>query len=218
MDGARPHALSDAQLDRELEAALGVEPSPEFLARVRTHIASESRTPGESGFTRMLRSQVFVESGFSRILKQAVEPMWAVGIVGIVLAVLVPHMMRDEARRPRSAAVSVAESPRTTEAGLPATPELVPQTAIPSRRPAPRAEAVWGRTVPLQLSPVLFAEDDPKLFLMFVAAVADGRVPEEAVQRSEDSGEIEGLSIEPLAIAPLPSLARTVREGENQWE
>ena len=41
MDGKRPDALSDAVLDRELDAALGVEPSPEFLARVRTRLASE---------------------------------------------------------------------------------------------------------------------------------------------------------------------------------
>ena len=42
MDGTGPqHPLSDSQLDRELESALGIEPSPEFLARVRTRIAAE---------------------------------------------------------------------------------------------------------------------------------------------------------------------------------
>jgi hypothetical protein len=40
MDHRSHGPITDAALDRELESALGVDPSPEFLARVRTHIAS----------------------------------------------------------------------------------------------------------------------------------------------------------------------------------
>jgi hypothetical protein len=40
--------LTDATLEQEIEHALAVEPSPEFLARVRTHIASVPRTSGWS--------------------------------------------------------------------------------------------------------------------------------------------------------------------------
>jgi hypothetical protein len=218
MDGTRPGALTDAQLDRELEAALGVEASPEFLARVRTRVAGESQPLVESGFSRMLRPQAFVESGFSRILQRSVEPLWAVGIVGIVLAFVLPQMQRDEVGRPRPAAIRIAESPRTIEAEPPAQRVTAPQATGWSTPPAPRAEARWGRTVPLQLSPVLFAEDDQRVFAMFIEAVSAGQVPEEAVHRPEEPGEMEALTIEPLVIAPLPSLARTVREGEDQWE
>lgn len=218
MDGARPDTLNDAQLDRELEAALGIEPSPEFLARVRTRVASEPQPLVKFGFSLMPRAQAFVESGFSRILQRSVEPLWAVGIVGIVLAVVVPQMLRDEGSPPRPAASRIAESPRTIEAVPAAQPEPVPQTTSRSTQPAPRAEAEWGRTVPLQLSPVLFAEDDQRVFAMFMEAVTAGRVPEEAVHRPEERGAMEGLSIEPLTIAPLPSLARSVREGDSQWE
>ena len=108
MDGAKPDVLSDAQLDRELEAALGVDPSPEFLARVRTCIASE---PEPAVWRRG------VVSAFRRT---SVEPMWAAGIVGIVLAIVVPQVMRDEARRPGQVAITVAESPRTIEEAPPA--------------------------------------------------------------------------------------------------
>lgn len=38
MDGRRHDPLTDAALDRELDAALNVEPSPEFVARVRTRV------------------------------------------------------------------------------------------------------------------------------------------------------------------------------------
>jgi hypothetical protein len=64
----------------------------------------------------------------------------------------------------------------------------------------------------------MIPQNDNKVFSMLNEAVSAGRVPEEAVHRPEEPGEMEGLSIEPLVIAPLPSLARTVREGEDQWE
>ena len=41
MDPQRSGALIDSEIDRALAAALAVEPSAEFLARVRTRIASE---------------------------------------------------------------------------------------------------------------------------------------------------------------------------------
>ena len=216
MDGTRPGALSDAQLDRELDATLGVEPSPEFLARVRSRIAVEPepsrwRIAGvASGFSRR-----GVASGFSRMLQWSVEPLWAVAIVGIVLAIVIPRVMRDErvpVRRVAAAEVLPAA------ADIPAAPEPPPISLRPLARPGPLVEEEWGRTVPLRLSPVLFADDDPKVFAMFVEAVGTGRVPEEAVRRPEERGAMEGLTIEPLEIAPLPSFARTAREGEDQWE
>ena len=39
MDAGRP--LTDSALDREIQAALAVHPSPEFLARVRQRVAAE---------------------------------------------------------------------------------------------------------------------------------------------------------------------------------
>src|SRR5688500_2062434 len=46
MDGRRPaDPLSDDLLDRELEAALNPEPSPGFVARVRTRVAREEVAP-----------------------------------------------------------------------------------------------------------------------------------------------------------------------------
>jgi hypothetical protein len=42
MDAERSgQAMTDTAIDREIQAALSVEPSPEFLARVRTRIATE---------------------------------------------------------------------------------------------------------------------------------------------------------------------------------
>ncbi len=80
MDGTRPDALTDTQLDQELEAALGVEPSPEFVARVRTRIAGEPEpSPWRLAFV---------------FRRTSLEPMAALAIVGIVLAVVVTQMLR----------------------------------------------------------------------------------------------------------------------------
>ncbi len=46
MDGYKHQELSDETLEREIEAALGVEPSPEFLPRVRARIANERMQDG----------------------------------------------------------------------------------------------------------------------------------------------------------------------------
>jgi hypothetical protein len=46
MDGRRPdERLTERSLEREIEAALDVDPSPEFVARVRTRVAQEPPAP-----------------------------------------------------------------------------------------------------------------------------------------------------------------------------
>ena len=45
MDG-KHEGLSDEALAREIEAALGIDPSPEFLPRVRARIANERMQEG----------------------------------------------------------------------------------------------------------------------------------------------------------------------------
>jgi hypothetical protein len=100
--GLRPTAQdADSQLDRELEAALGIEPSPEFLARARMRVASEQP----------------VESGFSRIRHIVFEPLWAMGIVGIVVALVVPNLFQ-----PTPSGTQMANSARPrVDTPLPAT-------------------------------------------------------------------------------------------------
>ena len=194
-------ALRDSQLDREIESAVGIEPSPEFLARVRTRIASEPER--------------LVESGFSRICRLSFEPLAGVAIAGIVLAVVVPQFMRDETARPQLMPSPVANI---------SAPPVHPVTAAPQltvARPPRQLSAVVDvaeapRTLPLQLSPVLFAEEDRVAFAWFVTAVADGTVPEEVV-RSLGEEEMTSLAIAPLVIDPLPPLARVERQGEGQW-
>jgi hypothetical protein len=201
MDGTEKRPMTESQLDRDLETALGIEPSPEFLARVRTRVAAE---PEPSRW------------------RLSFEPMWGVALVGIILAMIVPHVMRSgiEQQEPTGHFSGVATVAPTTEqnAATAVVPQIVAhsQTGRPIRTPAP-VESI--RTVPLQLSPVLISEDERSAFEFFVAAVNQGRVPEKAVERAPSApGEVPALAIEPLAIAPLPSLARVTEEGEGRWE
>jgi hypothetical protein len=201
MDGTEKRPMTELQLDRDLETALGIEPSPEFLARVRTRVAAE---PGPSRW------------------RLSFEPMWGVALVGIVLAVIVPQVMRPDVK-PLEWVNQVARIPGPVplvEGNIAG--EVAPSlaTTSPIRRVVRNQNAVESvGTVPLQLSPVLVSEDERSAFEVFVAAVSDGRVPGKALESAPSApGAVPALAIEPLAIAPLPPLARVTEEGEGRWE
>jgi len=192
MDGTGPRQLlTDSALDRELTETLGIQPSPEFLARVRTRVAAEpARAPWRLVF----------------------EPLAPVAIVGIVLALVVPKLMRDEP-------IPTVNPPRMANV-VPDIPRAVAAVVIVrdgDRRTVPGQRAS-ARTTPLRLSPVLVAEDERRAFELFVAAVGQGHVPEAAIEPAVNGREMAELSIAPLVITPLPPLARAGQEGEGQWE
>jgi hypothetical protein len=197
----------DSQLDRELGAALGIEPSPEFVARVRTRIASE---PEPLRWRRTL-----VVSGFSR----AFEPLMAVAIVGVVVAVVIPTFMRgDDVRRP-AVTTMAGDASRHVVRQRPSAREVTPIGLSATRR-ARRAVATAMNELPLRLSQPVFSDDDRRVYLQFIAAVGDGRVPpatEPAAAAHDDAASSAALRIEPLAIDPLPQLARVQKEGDGQW-
>lgn len=194
MDGTGPRQqLTDSALDRELTETLRIDPSPEFLARVRTRVAAEPARPA---------------------WRLVVEPLAPFAIAGIVLALVVPKLMRDTpvpiSHPPRVATVT-PDVPRAVAPVVKGS-EAVRRTAF-----APRVEA--ENTTPLRLSPVLVAEDERRAFELFVAAVGQGHVPEAAIEPAVDvRREAADLSIAPLVIPPLPPIARAGQEGEGQWE
>ena len=206
MDGTQ-HSMTDSDLDRELESALGVEPSPEFLARVRTRIACEP----EASPWRL----AFVVSGVSRTRRNwVVDPLWAVAMAGIVLAVVIPGWMRKEIpTRPGSAVVASRDADR----------ELLPdiQKPVPSAlgvRPVRTVRRPEATETPLRLSAVLFSQDERRALQRLVMAVEEGLVPPlpETVHANDQSGDVRLPRIEPLLIEPLPQLARLEEFGVSQ--
>lgn len=202
MDGNGPqHPLSDSQLDRELESVLGVEPSPEFLARVRTRVAAEP----EAALWRLA------------IRRWTFEPLAGLAVVGILLAVVVPRLMRNEQRSVQQAAARPAAALVMKRA------EKIPlvnrdPVAVPVRQFVP---TVIATEVPLRLSQPLFSEDERRALAQLVAAVDEGRLPpvvsETATAAAAQPDARMALHIEPLVIDPLPLLARVQKEGEGQW-
>lgn len=194
-------ALSDSQLDREIESAVCVDPSPEFLARVRMRIAAG---PAPSA-----------ESGFSRFRQLALQPLWGVAIAGIILAVVVPQWMRGEIETTPDVVQTAARNVDRT---------LFPQRSnLAAAVVNARAVRVVRRTAavepPLRLSPVLFSDEERRALARLVMAVEEGLVPPlpETTQVNDQTGEVRELRIAPLMIDPLPMLARVEIEGEGQW-
>jgi hypothetical protein len=105
MDGTGPQLpLGDSQLDRDIESALSIEPSPEFLARARARIAAEP----EPSPWRLAH----VVAALSPTRRWTVQPVAVMALVGVVLAIVVPRVMRDQRAGP------LLNASRPVEAGL----------------------------------------------------------------------------------------------------
>ena len=203
MDGTGPRQpLSDSQLDRELESALGVEPSPEFLARVRTRVAGE---PAVSLWRQALWGR-------------GVQPSLAMALVGVLLAVIVPRLMRNDERPIERVAARPADVRfiRPAEKMPPVSRDPIAVRVV--RQSAPTGLA---NEVPLRLSQPLFSEDERRALVQLIAGVEEGRLPpvvaEPATAVPAQPDVRTALNIEPLVIDPLPLLALVPKEGEGQW-
>jgi hypothetical protein len=208
MDGTRSgEPLTDSALDRELESALDIEPSPEFLARVRTRVATE---PGASHWRLASWG-----TGWGR----GMQPMVAMGVVAVTLAVIVPRLMRDDAVPSKRLVAARTETAPITPSGPgveSAPPVERPATHLPVR--AVRGAAASNK-VPLRLSQPLFSDGERRALFNMAIAVEEGRVPPVPgfTEVVDQALALRELSIEPLVIDPLPLLARVQTEGEGQW-
>ena len=186
----RPQPLSDPQLDREVAAAVGIEPSAEFLARVRTRIAAEPESPA---------------------WRLSFGPLWGVAIVGIVLGVVISRWNREAI--PMNAGDIAAAS---RDADLELRPHIqTPAPQMVDARPTRVERLTTPTEIPLRLSPVLFSAEERRALQRLVMAVEEGLVPPlpERTQVRDQTGEVPQLRIEPLVIEPLPQLARLEQIG-----
>jgi hypothetical protein len=199
MDGAGPqHPLSDSQLDCELESALGIEPSPGFLARVRTRITAEPE---------VLPRRLAVMSAFRRPGRRwSVEPLWAVAIAGIVLAIVVPRWIRDGKptvtitdRRPIERP-PISDGSNNEAAAIGGGMDRVGVTATVATRSVSRIQKRLHGT-----PEVLISQDDQRAFDALLIAVAENRLLVRAtpVEEAGSSLAIVPLQIQQLRIEPL---------------
>jgi len=191
MDAEARDALSDAALDRAIQQALAVDPSPEFLPRVRTAVAGGG-TPTAAWRTWPARACLAVAASvaFAIVVSRHETVAPPSSVEPLASRIVLPLAGAGAMPGPPIARALVAREARGTEvrpgpiaAAQRATPEILidPSEAELLRRliTLMRAGAVDTRSFIKPVRPVTEALDP-------VAAI---RIPPAAVQPLEPSGE-----------------------------
>ena len=206
MDGNRPGALrnaakafretlSDEALDRELDAALNAEPSPEFVARVRMRVASEPAAgPWWASWKLVTAAACVVLLGVAAAVWSRQQPMSPAG----------PGIATDRTLPPAAlepAPVSPVAEPVPLSAS----------STVSSRASRVEASGRRATTVPadeIVMTEVIASEDDRRSFEALLLAIQQQRLPpltpsEGAVEQLPEPAPIEiaEVIIEPVEIS-----------------
>jgi hypothetical protein len=204
MDGHRHDQVTDAALDREIESLLAVEPTPEFLARVRTRVAEEP-APG-----RWRTSWTFAT---------------AAAVAAVIVAVIVwpSHEPSPTSNVPlRNPRVAEAVEPVTPPASSPA-PQQRRLTQQATARPV-AIGAAPAHGIDIDLPEVVIADNEAKTFASLVAGLREVRFDATAPGTLDPDKPIEiqemavpsPVIVEPIDIEPIVKLAGALQsEGER---
>jgi hypothetical protein len=183
MDGHKPDALTDP-LDREIDTLMAVDPSPEFLARVRTRVAAE--TPQVSWFRWEFAAMAA-----------------SVGVAVVVTAMIWPS------REPAGQSSERVQTPQVVEQVFerPAPRESAsaePERVVPSQ--AAVEPASWR---PEADDLLVVAPEDARAFDRLLASI---REPDVVLVLNEDRSGLmpigaPALAIAPIVIEPVPDVA-----------
>lgn len=176
MDGHRHVDAVTDPLDREIESMLAVDPSPEFLARVRTRVAKE---PNPSAWWR-----------------------WTFAFAGVAVATIVAVVVWQSGQQAPSSEVPV-QLPQVAEAVAPPAPVAVEvERPRASRRAGPTIQA----RETANLTPMISADDARAFELLLstirqddVVLVLRDDMPDSALSAST-------LAVAPITIEPVPVL------------
>jgi hypothetical protein len=197
MDGHRPvDSMTDASLEHEIESMLGVEPSPEFMARVRVRVAQEP----EPWAWR------------SRWL-------WAApGVAVVMMAAVIAWPSRELGPAGPQGPAPPPQRSRAVETIAPGAAAVSQPQRTPPVTRAVATAAPPDRAIEIDLPEVLIAENEAQTFAALVASVRQSRF-DMAVPAAPDPDrplEITELPIvEPLEIEPIVKLAALQAEGER---
>jgi hypothetical protein len=196
MDGHEHDTLSDDALAREIEAALDVDPSPEFQARVRARVATER-----------------IQSGWSGPFTWATVALAgaAVAVLGVWLVRTTPDPAPDRAPRVAEAPAPLADvaPPSVAPAEDLATgPRVVPVASVPRLEApmrTPRPEVVISRQEGADLQ-------------RLIDAIASRRLPPAALPDWDSPATpldpIDEIVLEPITLSPIVRLDNV--EGVRQ--
>lgn len=189
--------MSDDDLDRVLVAAVNVEHSADFLARVRRRVAQEQRP----------------RWSFHWRLAAAGAALTAILVVTIVSwpdgeRAVTPPTAVAASKAPSATAAPVppaSSAPRTTDSEPPVIPAEQPPD--PTRRPpaAPR------------LPEALIAQEDAEAIRLLAALAAAGRLPAQLETdgvSTRDAVTLPRIDVPPIIVEPLAEMGRP--EGDPQ--
>jgi len=169
--------VNEDQLKREIEQALSVEPSPQFMAKVRRELVAEPRRP-------------------------PVRLPWtlvAAGVAGAVLilaiVVFLPRQSGNSIVKSVPAIVPVTEVPQSVEI----------ETVRPPKPTVTAERKVTPVTAPRRSEPeVLFDPREAAAFRSFVQAVQEKKVNASRLDAFFEAVERADSTIEPMPIAGTP--------------
>ena len=195
MDGYRHQELTDETLEKDIEAALGVDPSPEFLPRIRARIANE----------RMQEGWFSSESW-----------RWArVAAVVTAVAVIAVWTLRDPSRAPREAHTDTPPVESTTlrvDSALPAPALTASSAESPKPVSAPVARAVRSTRTPAVVArpEVVISRDEAVALRQLIVAIAARQVQATDIPQlgaeSAPLPQMEEIVLEPIKLSPLDGL------------
>jgi hypothetical protein len=175
-------------IDRHIQEALAVDPSPEFLARVRQRIADEPSPRTAFGF-----------------------PAWtaaAVGAVALAAAVFGVSVVRQHSRMvPGGEHPTILASQRLP----PYAPAVVAPASSPRHATIPPAIRTYVAAVP-SAPEVLISASESRAIQNLIAGVREGRIDPRSLPA--DPPPASDIIIPPIAIAPIS--ASSIGEGVRQ--
>lgn len=187
MDG-RKDTLNDAALEQEIEALLSVQPSPDFVARVRSRVAEEQTSSGWG---------------------------WRWPIAAVVAAVALTAVGVALWRSVEPASPSTSAPSQRAAAPDVVGPAVIPphDEPVEIRVPQQRADVVAAvpRAIELALPPVIIAENETRAYVAFVADRRATRFEfSPSIARTVDDPieldkmlKVDAVALEPLEIKPL---------------
>jgi hypothetical protein len=215
MDGERPlrnavkafrqtGALTDSALDREISRALNVDPSPEFLARVRMRVAHET-------MPAPWRFRWLVLAGAAAVVVFAVVVMfWPAPKQTVPQQAAVPQTVVPAGREAAPAPPAVAPAAPSTR-GMPRSvaprAQLARVEQLPTAAPAADREAEHGLP---PFPEVLISADEVRAYQRLLGIAEQQQLPPPRRAAAEDEGgvELHDIELASLRIEALPPLAR----------
>ena len=199
MDAERPRrAMTGAAIDREIQAALAVDPSPEFLARVRTRIAAEP--PGATTWlpwklvaAAVMAAIVAAVVVMSRPQERTARTATAQGDIR-----LTPEVSIEQPRRPEPLRASADPTSRPVEA-----PGAQRRASARRLTPAPaRSETRLVAAMPTEPE-ILVDPREARAMRLVIRATRDGRFDLWTALRAATPTVMELPPLAAIVIAPL---------------